>query len=495
MNRLKNWLNIRNLIILGILFLALFFRTYHARDLYIFEHDQDLYSFIVKDLLVDKHPRLIGQVTSIEGVFIGPLFYYLLVPFYAFNNMDPRSAIYLAALIGLFTTWSFYFVFSRIFNKKTGLIGAFIYAVSLGTVFFDRWVVPTQPTILWAIWFLYVLFSLAKGSSKVLPLAAVLMALVWHIHVALIPPSLLLIAAFVLGRQKIRLKDFLLPVFLFILITLPFWVFEFRHGFIQIQAIFKVFNSSPENISGSIRIYKSIDSAVTVFNNSLTTGLSLPAYIVPVLSFFIALFLYLKKVLTKIHISLLLSWIGVVLLAQISSKQKISEYYFINLVPILLLLLSLFLSSLFNNYKRKILVVFFLTAYLILNLYLLFNIPVPKEPLKDYNNFFPQKNSLVDFISDNAGEKGYPCISINYIAEYGKEVGFRYLLWWHGLNVIRAGKGTPVYDIVIPYDRANAIDKRFGIYGLILPKEEASFNPDICKDKENSLIPIWGITK
>ena len=62
--------------------IALFFRLYKLREFYIFEHDQDLYSFIVRDIL-SGHFRLIGQLTSIDGVFIGPLYYYLLAPFYA----------------------------------------------------------------------------------------------------------------------------------------------------------------------------------------------------------------------------------------------------------------------------------------------------------------------------------------------------------------------------------------------------------------------------
>src|SRR3989344_5149976 len=86
-------------LIIGI---ALFFRLYKLREFYIFEHDQDLYSFIVKDIL-SGHLRLIGQLTSIEGVFIGPLYYYLLAPFYWLFNYNPVSAIIPATFVGLAT--------------------------------------------------------------------------------------------------------------------------------------------------------------------------------------------------------------------------------------------------------------------------------------------------------------------------------------------------------------------------------------------------------
>src|SRR5581483_12340335 len=92
-----------HLILVAILVVAFFFRVYKLDVFYIYEHDQDLYSWIVKDIWVDHHLRIIGQVTSIEGVFIGPIFYYLLIPFFALDGMNPLAATWLATLIGLTT--------------------------------------------------------------------------------------------------------------------------------------------------------------------------------------------------------------------------------------------------------------------------------------------------------------------------------------------------------------------------------------------------------
>src|SRR5258706_8410202 len=123
---------------LGLIFLiGLFFRLFKLDFFYIFEHDQDLYSWIVKDIWIEHHLRLIGQVTSIEGVFIGPFFYYLLVPFYAILGMNPLAATVLVTLIGILTIFSIYYVFQKFFGHATGLFGAAIYATSLGPVFFD----------------------------------------------------------------------------------------------------------------------------------------------------------------------------------------------------------------------------------------------------------------------------------------------------------------------------------------------------------------------
>jgi 4-amino-4-deoxy-L-arabinose transferase-like glycosyltransferase len=186
--------------------LCLFFRTYKLETYYTFEHDQDLYSWIVKDILVDHHQRMIGQLTSIDGVFIGPLFYYLLVPFYALFNMNPLSAIIPILIISVLTVISIYYVFSKNFKKETGLIGAFIYSVSLGSAFNDRWIVPTQPTILWSVWYLYVMLALLKGNFKVLPIVGILVGLIWHIHIALVILLIPIPIAIFLSKKRLQLK-------------------------------------------------------------------------------------------------------------------------------------------------------------------------------------------------------------------------------------------------------------------------------------------------
>ena len=63
--------------IIFILLLGLFFRLYNLEIFYPWGHDQDLFAWIAKDIIIDDHLRLIGQETSIIGVFIGPIFYYL----------------------------------------------------------------------------------------------------------------------------------------------------------------------------------------------------------------------------------------------------------------------------------------------------------------------------------------------------------------------------------------------------------------------------------
>ena len=93
---------------------AFFLRFYNAEKWFDFTHDGDLYSWVFKDIAIDHHIRLIGQVTSTPGIYIGPLFYYSVIPFFLLFNMEPVGAVYTVLILGLLTTISFYWIFKKL---------------------------------------------------------------------------------------------------------------------------------------------------------------------------------------------------------------------------------------------------------------------------------------------------------------------------------------------------------------------------------------------
>ena len=125
---LKNIFSDRKLIVTLslILILHLFLRLYHAEANLGFGHDEDLGGWIAKDIIADHNFRLIGQETSIDGLFIGPLFYYLQAGYFALFNMDPIGGLYLTLTISVITFFSIYYVFRRFFGLNTALTGVFL---------------------------------------------------------------------------------------------------------------------------------------------------------------------------------------------------------------------------------------------------------------------------------------------------------------------------------------------------------------------------------
>lgn len=232
------------LILVLILLIGLFFRTYQVVERFEFAHDADLYSWIVKDIAINHHFRLIGQLTSAPGIFIGSLFYYLLVPFFILTKMDPIGVLVPIIILGIFTIFSYYYVFSKLFNKEIGLIGAFLYAVLLSTINSDRWVVPSVTTSVWSIWYFYIIIKIARRDFSVLPFLGILIGLIWHIHIALGPILITIPIALILARKIPNLRQ----IIVFLLITFftlyPLIIFESRHNFSQSKSMINNFTAN-----------------------------------------------------------------------------------------------------------------------------------------------------------------------------------------------------------------------------------------------------------
>ncbi len=474
------------LLLLLIVIVGFYFRTYKLAELYTFAHDNDLYSWIVKDIWVDRHFRLIGQETSVGAIFIGPLFYYLLVPFFVLFKLDPIGAVMLTTIIGILTIVSFYFVISKFFGRAAGLTVAFLYAVSLQNVFFDRWVVPTQPTVLWSIWYLYVLLSLLGGNLKVLPLAGILLGLIWHIHITLAPLVLLLPIAIILSHRKIKANQFILPAFFGLVLTLPFWLFEFRHGFTQFKGFFDSLSGYKDPAQGFYRFQKMFDLSAAPLLANLFPDLRFTNFSNLLPMIFLSLYCLLRKILSKKEFLLMLAWVLIAILSQFFSRRTVSEYYFSNIIVVTLPLAALFLTSFFRFRVGKVVLLSLLLGYLIFNR----NNLLKRSTLPDG---YLAKKQIVEYIRKDALAKGYPCISINYITNFGKGVGFRYFFWWQGVKLIQPGKGAPVYNIVIPAEiSAKEINVAFGNLGLILPRPQVFKDKALCDDPGFQLLSPLG---
>lgn len=490
-----------NIFIITIITLGIFFRLYHFESLLSFGHDQDLLSWIAKDIIADHHLRLIGQETSISGIFIGPLFYYLMAFFYSLFQMNPNAAIIPLTIISALTIYSLYFVFSKFFNKTTGLIASFFYSVSLGIVFLDRWMVPTQATILWTTWYFYTLFSILRKNFRILPLLAVLLGLIWHIHIAFIPLLVLLPVAFFLSksktselRQQISLKLLIVSITAFLVLVSPLVFFEVRHNFQQTKSFTRSFSEERGEVSGLQRIVKI--SAVSAVSSSKMFLLDRPnpdsylllEILIPLAILISVIYLTYQRIFLKEQTIIIASWIAVFLLSQIISKRVVTEYYFNNFYVLYLLLISSLLAKFSQHFISKAFIFLFLLGFVLINFYSLSRLPIAAEG-------YLVRERAVSFINNDAKAHQYRCAAINYIGQPGSLTGFRYLYWLKGLNIITPGNDVPVYSLVNPWNISEKeVQGIFGYYGVIPPRRGNYDFQSICDNSARQILPLWGFT-
>lgn len=481
--------------IILIVFLGLILRIYHNGELFSYNHDNDLAGWVVKDILVNKHLRLIGQETSTQGIFIGGLFYYLQIPFYLLFRMDPIGATYLGMLLGAFYIVGIYLILKNVFSKNIGLIGSLVYSVFFVFIFNDREIVPTQPVIFWSFVYFWALADIIKGNVKRgLLVNGILFALIWHLNFALLISSPLLLIALWFSRKKFKISYLFLTIAEFSVISIPLIYFEIRHSFVQSKAFIASLTTNQHDI------VKGYDKVVQVYHlisknyySIFLPSLNFPKYeqlMFLVIILFLYLFFKLKKY-RKIFI-LMLVWFLLYFSFFSAYSKIVSEYYLSGIQFIPVILLSLFIDSLISKKKFASYGLLILVILVFENIYRFFTIPVNRSG-------YVERKAIVDQINVDAQLHGYPCIAISYITDPGYDLGYRYFFWLDKIHVNKPSSGSPVYTIVFPLnDRLFPADKTFGALGLIYPDYSRYTKDTVAKscsgENSNLTDPMFGFT-
>jgi len=463
------------IVLLLIVILGIFLRNINFKETFIFAHDGDLSAWIVKDIVFDKHIRLIGQETSAPGVFIGPLYYYALIPFYFLSGWEAIGGVYLALIIGALTIVSYYYVFNKVFDRTTGLIAAFVQAVLTFNVSYDRWVVPTITTNLWVIWFFYGVMMILKGNYNFLILLGVLAGLVWHINFSLAPLFTLVLIAAYLSKKLPDKKQIFFGILSFFITSVPFWLFELRHGFSQVKTILGFITVSEKQyelgfLNKLYLIFLKVSGNLTSLffyplryegfaKYTLFLGILVLGYV-----------LVKRKVINLRILTIFYSWIVVMFLTFSILAKAISEYYFDNINVIFLSIFILTLSYIYKNLKFgsfALLVIFITMTF---RTYSFFS----EKTDYDSKGYLERKN-VVNYIKNDSISRGYPCISVSYITNPGDNVGFRYLFFLNNLHVNEPKSESPNYTIVIPPGLStDSVRYISGAFGVIPPDKDYS---------------------
>ncbi len=481
-------------LLLAILVLGLFLRSYHPLLLFMYGHDHDLSGWVVRDIVENHHFRLIGQETSVHGVYIGALWYYLLVPFYVLWGMSPVGSLLLSIGVGLFSIWSVWFVLKRIWSRTVGLLGAFIYSASFYTVMTDREVVPTTPVMVWSVWYLFTLhLLLTKKVRWGLIFSAILFALTWHLNLALLlllPVSLL---ALVLGKTWPKVRDLRDTIVVGFVSVLPFLLFELKTHFLQTQSILHSVGGSGRGVD----FWAKIDRTTTLISKNirgLTYGdaLSLPNRYPLYALLLIFVFLVWKKKISRAWAIIFSLWFVLYTVFFSLNPLNLSEYYLNGMIMLWIVPLAVFVSSILSNQKLKTVGIILVTLFGVVNVVRFLDQPINRSGYVD-------RLAIAKEIKADAAKHNYPCVAVSYITSPGNNLGYRYFFYMENLHVNLPMTEAPVYSIVFPLSMVDRTDKNFGVLGLIYPDYERYTPEGIEKscsgDNQNLTEPMFGFTR
>jgi len=490
-----------NWILISIIFIGLFLRSFKPLTLFQYSHDQDLAGWVIRDVLFNHHIRLIGQETSSQGIFIGPYFYYLQIPFYLLTKMDPAGALLLPIILGTFAIFSIYFVTKSIFNLKVGLIAAIIYAISSLIIFTDREVVPTMPVMLWTIWFLYATWLILKSKKYGYLIAGILIGFIWSISLQLVILMPIILVAELLSVKKNwknKAKFLIIGALIAFLLNIPFLAFEFRHGFQQTKSLILSITTNKDYIAGtSFGFFAKLDRTMQlVYKNStnLFTGniLNINVKLIFWLLLLTFAFLVWKKYIDKKMVLIFFLWLITYILFFTKISLNISEYYLNGMNIIWIFLAAVFSSFILKEIKNgRLIISLGIFLFITVNLYSFFSHPVNESG-------YIQRKAIISYIKEDARKNGFPCVSLSFITSPGNNLGYRYFTWEAYLKTKPVSNDVPVYSIVFPLSSVDSFNKSFGALGLELPDYKRYNNKTIQKkcsgDDFTITQPLFGFT-
>jgi 4-amino-4-deoxy-L-arabinose transferase-like glycosyltransferase len=437
-------------ILIVILTVGAFCRLYKISGYMTFLGDEGRDVIIVRRLLVEGHPPLIGPGTSIGNMYLGPFYYYMMAPALFLAAYSPVGPAVQIAILGIITIWFVWYAGSEWFGSITALVAAGLYAISPTVIIYSHssW----NPNIMpfFALLSIYSIWKVWKDHKYnwLLMLGFSFAAVVQsHYLGLLLVPTLFIFWALTIwdlkrfekwkseGRKFISRS--LWGIVIFLDLMSPLLIFDIRHNWVNARAMYQFFTVRQTTVS--IRPWTAIPKIpdmLKMINTSLLGGKNVLAGDITAGIFgfgLLALLIYAfrlgKKNISKLNPAyyLLISWLGFGLIGFGIYKQNIYDHYFGFLFMVPFLITGIIVSFL-SRYKLigkligSVLVIYLAVVSLLAN------------PFR-----YPPNNELqraIDVSKKIEQVDGNQRFNLGVIAVQNYEDGYKYFLLKDGAPVV-----------------------------------------------------------
>lgn len=421
--------------IVGLFFVAFFLRAYLIPQNLFFGPEQGRDFLAIKNIAINHSLTLIGAKTDIEGIFHGPIYYYLATLPFLMSSGSPVFVSFFFIAINSLTVFLIYYLGKTLFNKRVGIFSAIIFTFSFGAVVYSRWLSnPPLSIPLSGLYFLF-LYRFLRGHSLSLIWASIVFFLLGESELLNFifygTITLLVIILFNNEFRKQKLSNLIISLSILIVGSFGnYALFDLRHNFLISKSLLKlVIGSSGYQISYS----KSIVSNLIGFNSAFSS------FVIPLhltLSFFVVIFgiIFLIRFLkeNKKSAVILLLWLAVPLLMLIMLRHNVLEHYFVSIGVGVIVTVALIVESIWK--RKRIFGIALLLLIIGFNLYA-WRISIPAN----INIFFQSTQPELRF-SDQLKTidkiymrtNGQPFSFQTYTIPYWSQQGWEYLFWYYG---------------------------------------------------------------
>ncbi len=433
-----------------LLFVSLFFLGFLLRAQetisrnFIFLIDQGRDMLAVKSIVFDHHLTLIGPYTSLQGVFQGPLWYYLLAIPTFLTDGDPWGSVVLMLLISLAVFVIVFFWLKKDFGNTTALLTAFLFAVSPEAVAAATYSWNPHP-----MWLLIPISALSfyQVVKKKFRFHLVLwpgLSLMFHFEAAL--AIFLFLAYLLVGaifyRDSLKNKFFLFGIGVAGLLFLPLVIFDVRHDFLMSRSALKILTGSNQGLivkGESLHYINLVQNHVVTFienfRSSFSDGRSvvLFAKLLSVVIVFFLLFGKKYKLFTsnEYTFGLLLARILIaVYLLSFLYPFPIRYWFLTGFQSYYLLLFGLVLGALWRSKRWRVFILVTIVIFMLpvlKRLQLLYITPPNDGGVAKIKG----KIDAIDFVYNRAQSRSFGLLVFTPPVNTD---AYDYLIWWNGKN-------------------------------------------------------------
>lgn len=356
--------------LLAVLLVGAYLRLYKISEYMTFLGDEGRDVLVVKHMIVEHKWTLLGPTASVGGFFLGPIYYYFMLPFLWLWKLDPTGPAVMVALFGIATIYLVFIVGRDFFGELAGFVAASLYAVSPVVIAYSRasWnpnLVPFFSTLL-----IYLLWRVvARERTSELLWVGVVLGIGIQLHYLFL--FLFVVTGVwlcIFGRSKIQLRYYLLGIVGFFIGYAPFLAFEARHGFPNTQSIIRFVLAGKDTGYAAKQFFPHLSDVSLRLIGRLLLRFPQPELWVTVplwqkMGWFIAIYTvlfggigsmmyeWIRKTKYREAALLILLWFGVILLLFGLYRKDIYDYYF-GIFFVLPFLLIGFLFSRLWSFKR-----------------------------------------------------------------------------------------------------------------------------------------------
>lgn len=403
-----------------------------------FAYDQARDMLDIRNIVVGHHPTLIGPTTSINGVFLGPFWYYLNIVPFVIGSGNPIFLVYW--LIILFQLAGLILFIS--FKKNKPLLALLIssfFMMSPAIFNISRVSWSANPMPIFIVLYFLVLFSnLEKPTSFKMFLEGIIIGFALQIEAAfgilLLPFALLLFLI-----EKIHAKYFLL-VLGFSITLIPQVLFEFKHNFLMTRVFVNEVTGKTNILGEKLTLIQSSISHLNSYLNSSHDIFEIPVHLnnffLAAIIIFLIIRVFTKKInkLNKQYFLISLSFIFYSFASFLIFHHELKSWYLLGLTFPYLLIIAIFFDEILHSKNKTVVIItsFFITTLFISALIRQISY-IPKGSVERSNDENNLKNEMeiVDWVYQKASGEGFKLFSY-FPSVY--DFPYQYLFWWYGTS-------------------------------------------------------------